>query len=308
MLSLDSLDTERRNINTMNLDELSAVEIIEKINQEDEKIADCVKPVIPEIGKAVEFAVDSIKRGGRLIYIGAGTSGRLGILDASECPPTYGVPFDMVTGIMAGGDKAMRKAIEGAEDSKELAVNDLKELGFSKKDTLVGLAASGRTPYVIGGLEYAKSLGAKTVAVSCVRGAKISKLCDVSIEVVVGAVVVTGSTRMKAGTAQKMVLNMISTTTMVKIGKVYQNLMVDVAATNEKLRVRALNIVSEATGTNKEIAEKLLEDSGYDVKAAIVMGISGADAIKARQTLKENELNVSATIKSLLRESVERIR
>lgn len=214
----------------------------------------------------------------------------------------------MVTGIMAGGDKAMRKAIEGAEDSKELAVNDLKELEFSKKDTLVGLAASGRTPYVIGGLEYAKSLGAKTVAVSCVRGAKISKLCDVPIEVVVGAEVVTGSTRMKAGTAQKMVLNMISTTTMVKIGKVYQNLMVDVAATNEKLRVRALNIVSEATGTNKEIAEKLLEDSGYDVKAAIVMGISGADAIKARQTLKENELNVSATIKSLLRESVERIR
>ncbi|EFU76122.1 N-acetylmuramic acid 6-phosphate etherase [Lachnoanaerobaculum saburreum] len=308
MLSLDSLDTEKRNINTMNLDELSTVEIIEKINQEDKKIADCVEPAIQKIGEAVDFAVESIKRGGRLIYIGAGTSGRLGILDASECPPTYGVPFDMVTGIMAGGDKAMRKAIEGAEDSKELAVNDLKELEFSKKDTLVGLAASGRTPYVIGGLEYAKSLGAKTVAVSCVRGAKISKLCDVPIEVVVGAEVVTGSTRMKAGTAQKMVLNMISTTTMVKIGKVYQNLMVDVAATNEKLRVRALNIVSEATGTDKEIAKKLLEDSGYDVKAAIVMGISGADAIKARQTLKENELNVSATIKSLLRESVERIR
>lgn len=304
MLSLDSLDTEKRNINTMNLDELSTVEIIEKINQEDKKIADCVEPAIPKIGEAVDFAVESIKRGGRLIYIGAGTSGRLGILDASECPPTYGVPFDMVTGIMAGGDKAMRKAIEGAEDSKELAVNDLKKLEFSKKDTLVGLAASGRTPYVIGGLEYAKSLGAKTVAVSCVRGAKISKLCDVPIEVVVGAEVVTGSTRMKAGTAQKMVLNMISTTTMVKIGKVYQNLMVDVAATNEKLRVRALNIVSEATGTDKEIAKKLLEDSGYDVKAAIVMGISGADAIKARQTLKENELNVSATIKSLLRESV----
>lgn len=308
MLSLDSLDTEKRNINTMNLDELSTVEIIEKINQEDKKIADCVEPAIPKIGEAVDFAVESIKRGGRLIYIGAGTSGRLGILDASECPPTYGVPFDMVTGIMAGGDKAMRKAIEGAEDSKELAVNDLKKLEFSKKDTLVGLAASGRTPYVIGGLEYAKSLGAKTVAVSCVKGAKISKICDVPIEVVVGAEVVTGSTRMKAGTAQKMVLNMISTTTMVKIGKVYQNLMVDVAATNEKLRVRALNIVSEATGTDKEIAEKLLEDSGYDVKAAIVMGISGADAIKARQTLKENELNVSATIKSLLRESVERIR
>lgn len=308
MLSLDSLDTEKRNINTMNLDELSTVEIIEKINQEDKKIADCVEPAIPKIGEAVDFAVESIKRGGRLIYIGAGTSGRLGILDASECPPTYGVPFDMVTGIMAGGDKAMRKAIEGAEDSKELAVNDLKKLELSKKDTLVGLAASGRTPYVIGGLEYAKSLGAKTVAVSCVRGAKISKICDVPIEVVVGAEVVTGSTRMKAGTAQKMVLNMISTTTMVKIGKVYQNLMVDVAATNEKLRVRALNIVSEATGTDKEIAKKLLEDSGYDVKAAIVMGISGADAIKARQTLKENELNVSATIKSLLRESVERIR
>ena len=301
MLSLDSLDTERRNINTMNLDELSAVEIIEKINQEDEKIADCVKPAISEIGKAVEFAVDSIKRGGRLIYIGAGTSGRLGILDASECPPTYGVPFDMVIGIMAGGDKAMRKAVEGAEDSKELAVNDLKELELSEKDTLVGLAASGRTPYVIGGLEYAKGLGAKTVAVSCVRNAKISELADAPIEVVVGAEAVTGSTRMKAGTAQKMVLNMISTTTMVKIGKVYQNLMVDVATTNEKLRVRALNIVSEATGIDKENSKKLLEESGYDVKVAIVMGLAGVDALKARKTLSDNELNVSATIKKLLK-------
>ena len=301
MLSLDSLDTERRNINTMNLDELSAVEIIEKINQEDEKIADCVKPAIPEIEKAVEFAVDSIKRGGRLIYIGAGTSGRLGILDASECPPTYGVPFDMVIGIMAGGDKAMRKAVEGAEDSKELAINDLKELELSEKDTLVGLAASGRTPYVIGGLEYAKSLGAKTVAVSCVRNAKISELADAPIEVVVGAEAVTGSTRMKAGTAQKMVLNMISTTTMVKIGKVYQNLMVDVATTNEKLRVRALNIVSEATGIDKENSKKLLEESGYDVKVAIVMGLAGVDALKARKTLSDNELNVSATIKKLLK-------
>jgi len=301
VLSLDSLDTERRNINTMNLDELSAVEIIEKINQEDEKIADCVKPAIPEIGKAVEFAVDSIKRGGRLIYIGAGTSGRLGILDASECPPTYGVPFDMVIGIMAGGDKAMRKAVEGAEDSKELAVNDLKELELSEKDTLVGLAASGRTPYVIGGLEYAKSLEAKTVAVSCVKNAKISALADAPIEVVVGAEAVTGSTRMKAGTAQKMVLNMISTTTMVKIGKVYQNLMVDVATTNEKLRVRALNIVSEATGIDKENSKKLLEESGYDVKVAIVMGLAGVDALKARKTLSDNELNVSATIKKLLK-------
>ena len=301
MLSLDSLDTEKRNINTMNLDELSAVEIIEKINQEDEKIADCVKPAIPEIGKAVEFAVKSIKRGGRLIYIGAGTSGRLGILDASECPPTYGVPFDMVIGIMAGGDKAMRKAVEGAEDSKELAVNDLKELELSEKDTLVGLAASGRTPYVIGGLEYAKSLGAKTVAVSCVRNAKISELADAPIEVVVGAEAVTGSTRMKAGTAQKMVLNMISTTTMVKIGKVYQNLMVDVATTNEKLRVRALNIVSEATGIDKENSKKLLEESGYDVKVAIVMGLAGVDALKARKTLSDNELNVSATIKKLFK-------
>ena len=301
MLSLDSLDTERRNINTMNLDELSAVEIIEKINQEDEKIADCVKPTIPEIGKAVEFAVDSIKRGGRLIYIGAGTSGRLGILDASECPPTYGVPFDMVIGIMAGGDKAMRKAVEGAEDSKELAVNDLKELELSEKDTLVGLAASGRTPYVIGGLEYAKSLGAKTVAVSCVRNAKISELADAPIEVVVGAEAVTGSTRMKAGTAQKMVLNMISTTTMVKIGKVYQNLMVDVATTNEKIRVRALHIVSEATGIDKENSKKLLEESGYDVKVAIVMGLAGVDALKARKTLSDNELNVSATIKKLIK-------
>ena len=301
MLSLDSLDTEKRNINTMNLDELSTVEIIEKINQEDKKIADCVKPAIAEIGRATDFAVSSIKAGGRLIYMGAGTSGRLGILDASECPPTYGVPFDMVIGIMAGGDKAIRKAVEGAEDSKELAVKDLKEIGFNKKDTLIGLAASGRTPYVIGGLEYARSIGAKTAAISCVKGAKISDIADAKIEVIVGAEAVTGSTRMKAGTAQKMVLNMISTTAMVKIGKVYQNLMVDVATTNEKLKVRALNIVSEATGIDREKSKKLLEDSGYDVKVAIVMGLASVDASKARMTLEQNNLNVSATIKNLLK-------
>ena len=300
MLSLDSLDTEKRNINTMNLDELSTVEIIAKINQEDKKIADCVEPAIAEIGKATDFAVGSIKSGGRLIYMGAGTSGRLGILDASECPPTYGVPFDMVIGIIAGGDKAIRKAVEGAEDSKELAVKDLKKIGFNEKDTLVGLAASGRTPYVIGGLEYARSIGAKTAAISCVQGAKISDIADAKIEVIVGAEAVTGSTRMKAGTAQKMVLNMISTTAMVKIGKVYQNLMVDVATTNEKLKVRALNIVSEATGIEKESSKKLLEDSGYDVKVAIVMGLASVDASKARKTLEKNDLNVSATIKNLL--------
>ena len=300
MLSLESLDTEKRNINTMNLDELSTVEIIAKINQEDKKIADCVEPAIAEIGKATDFAVGSIKSGGRLIYMGAGTSGRLGILDASECPPTYGVPFDMVIGIIAGGDKAIRKAVEGAEDSKELAVKDLKKIGFNEKDTLVGLAASGRTPYVIGGLEYARSIGAKTAAISCVQGAKISDMADAKIEVIVGAEAVTGSTRMKAGTAQKMVLNMISTTAMVKIGKVYQNLMVDVATTNEKLKVRALNIVSEATGIEKESSKKLLEDSGYDVKVAIVMGLASVDASKARKTLEKNDLNDSATIKNLL--------
>ena len=300
MLSLESLDTEKRNINTMNLDELSTVEIIAKINQEDKKIADCVEPAIAEIGKATDFAVGSIKSGGRLIYMGAGTSGRLGILDASECPPTYGVPFDMVIGIIAGGDKAIRKAVEGAEDSKERAVKDLKKIGFNEKDTLVGLAASGRTPYVIGGLEYARSIGAKTAAISCVQGAKISDIADAKIEVIVGAEAVTGSTRMKAGTAQKMVLNMISTTAMVKIGKVYQNLMVDVATTNEKLKVRALNIVSEATGIEKESSKKLLEDSGYDVKVAIVMGLASVDASKARKTLEKNDLNVSATIKNLL--------
>jgi N-acetylmuramic acid 6-phosphate etherase len=300
VLSLESLDTEKRNINTMNLDELSTVEIIAKINQEDKKIADCVEPAIAEIGKATDFAVGSIKSGGRLIYMGAGTSGRLGILDASECPPTYGVPFDMVIGIIAGGDKAIRKAVEGAEDSKELAVKDLKKIGFNEKDTLVGLAASGRTPYVIGGLEYARSIGAKTAAISCVQGAKISDMADAKIEVIVGAEAVTGSTRMKAGTAQKMVLNMISTTAMVKIGKVYQNLMVDVATTNEKLKVRALNIVSEATGIEKESSKKLLEDSGYDVKVAIVMGLASVDASKARKTLEKNDLNVSATIKNLL--------
>ena len=301
MINLENLDTEKRNINTMDLDDISTLEILEKINQEDKKVANCVETELEEIAKAVKFAVKSIKNSGRLIYIGAGTSGRLGILDASECPPTYGVPDDMVIGIMAGGDKAMRKAVEGAEDSKELAVKDLKDLELSHEDTLVGLAASGRTPYVIGGMEYAKSLGAKTVSISCVKDAKISKLADAAIEVVVGAEAVTGSTRMKAGTAQKMVLNMISTATMVKIGKVYQNLMVDVATTNEKLRVRALNIVREATGVSEEEARELLKASGYDVKVAIVMGIASVDASDAKNTLEQNSLNVSATIKSLLR-------
>lgn len=301
MINLENLDTEKRNINTMDLDDISTLEILEKINQEDKKVANCVETELEEIAKAVKFAVKSIKNSGRLIYIGAGTSGRLGILDASECPPTYGVPDDMVIGIMAGGDKAMRKAVEGAEDSKEMAVNDLKDLRLSSEDTLVGLAASGRTPYVIGGMEYAKSLGAKTVAISCVKDAKISKLADAAIEVVVGAEAVTGSTRMKAGTAQKMVLNMISTATMVKIGKVYQNLMVDVATTNEKLRVRALNIVKEATGVSEDEAGELLKASGYDVKVAIVMGIASVDARDSKNTLEKNSLNVSATIKSLLR-------
>ena len=301
MINLENLDTEKRNINTMDLDDISTLEILEKINQEDKKVANCVETELEEIAKAVKFAVKSIKNSGRLIYIGAGTSGRLGILDASECPPTYGVPDDMVIGIMAGGDKAMRKAVEGAEDSKELAVKDLKDLNLSREDTLVGLAASGRTPYVIGGMEYARGLGAKTVSISCVKDAKISKLADAAIEVVVGAEAVTGSTRMKAGTAQKMVLNMISTATMVKIGKVYQNLMVDVATTNEKLRVRALNIVREATGVSEEEARELLKASGYDVKVAIVMGIASVDAGDAKITLEQNSLNVSATIKSLLR-------
>lgn len=257
MIVLEKLTTESRNENTLNIDKVSTLEMVKIINNEDKKVAFAVENELENIAKAIDGIVDRINRGGRLIYIGAGTSGRLGILDASECPPTYGVSEELVQGIIAGGKEAIFRAKEGAEDSEELAITDLKDKSLSENDVIVGLAASGRTPYVIGGLKYANDIGALTISVTCNGDSEVSKVAQISIAPIVGAEVVTGSTRLKAGTAQKLVLNMLSTGTMIKLGKVYGNLMVDVKATNEKLVERAKRIVCEATGVERGQAEKL---------------------------------------------------
>ncbi len=268
---IDHLTTETRNEKTMNLDDMSTYDFLKVMNNEDKLVPIAVEKQIRQIEAAIRFVVESFHSGGRLIYIGAGTSGRLGILDAVECPPTFGTNFEQVQGLIAGGDRAIIKAVEGAEDSKEEAVTDLEKLNLTDKDTVIGLAASGRTPYVIGGLHYARSIGAHTAAISCNKGAEISKEADVAIEVLVGPEVITGSTRLKSGTAQKLVVNMISTGAMVGIGKVYGNLMVDVQLTNKKLVQRAKNIISLATGVSIEEAENFLKEADHKPKVAIVM-------------------------------------
>ncbi|UOQ44015.1 N-acetylmuramic acid 6-phosphate etherase [Halobacillus salinarum] len=268
---INHLTTETRNPHTMNLDEMSTKDFLRVMNEEDKQVPIAVEKEISQIEKVVNLVVDSFNRGGRLIYLGAGTSGRLGILDAVECPPTFGTHFEQVRGLIAGGERAIMKAVEGAEDHPEEAVKDLKELKLTAKDTVIGLAASGRTPYVVGGLKYARDLHAHTAAVSCNKNAEISRYADVAIEVLAGPEVVTGSTRLKSGTAQKLVVNMISTGTMVGIGKVYGNLMVDVQLTNQKLVERAKNIISIATGISPEEAEQYLIDSENKPKVAIVM-------------------------------------
>ena len=298
-INLQKLDTEQVNENTKNIDNLSTIDMITTINNEDKKVALEVEKVIPCIAKAVDETYNRIKSGGRLIYIGAGTSGRLGVLDASECPPTYGVDFELVQGIMAGGRDAMFKAKEGAEDSKELAIEDLKSKNITENDTIVGLAASGRTPYVIGGLEYANKIGALTVSITCNANSEVAKVSKVSIAPVVGAEVVTGSTRMKAGTAQKLVLNMLSTGTMIKLGKVYGNLMVDVRATNKKLVERAKKIVCEATGVDREVAEKVLKETNYDVKLSILMILTGLDINEAKEKLTQNKGYIAKAMETI---------
>lgn len=287
MLELNRLTTETRNEATKKLDTMNPLEIATMMNREDENVVAGVRKVLPEIAEAIAWVRDAFEAGGRLIYMGAGTSGRLGVLDSVECPPTFGVSPDLVVGLIAGGEGAFIKAVEGAEDSQTLGVDELKEIGLCGKDIVVGIAASGRTPYVIGGLEYARSLGCKTVAIACNEGSLVGAAADLAIEPVAGPEVLTGSTRLKAGTAQKMVLNMISTGAMVGIGKVYENLMVDVMPTNEKLRVRARNIVTEATGCTPEQAVKLLEAAG-SVKTAIVMELLGCSAAEAEEKLKES--------------------
>jgi N-acetylmuramic acid 6-phosphate etherase len=286
-IDLDKLSTEQRNPQTAKIDSVSTLEMMRLINQEDQRVALAVAEVLPQIAAAVDLIAAQFKRGGRLFYIGAGTSGRLGILDASECPPTYGVDFGLVIGLIAGGDGAIRKAVEGAEDSRELGAEDLKAHDFNAEDVLVGLAASGRTPYVLGGLEYAKSLGAHTIAIACTPDSEIGRIAEIAIEPLPGAEVVTGSTRMKAGTAQKLVLNMLSTGAMIKIGKVYGNLMVDVQPSNQKLIERCKRIVCEATGVDRSRAESLLEITRYDVKLAILIEKTGLDAAQATALLQQ---------------------
>ena len=284
MIDLSVLVTESRNKETMGLDQMTPLEIVTVMNREDGKAVEAIGEVLPQIAQAIAWCTDSLKQKGRIIYIGAGTSGRLGVLDAVECPPTFGVSPDVVVGLMAGGTPAIVRAVEGAEDSQTMGAEDLKEIHLSPADIVIGLAASGRTPYVIYGLRYAKKIGCRTVAVSCNRDSEIGKEADLAIEPVPGPEVLTGSTRLKAGTVQKMVLNMISTGSMVGIGKVYQNLMVDVVQTNMKLITRAENIVMTATGCTREEARDSLEEAEGSVKLAITMILlqCGAKSAKTR--------------------------
>lgn len=287
-MNLGSLVSESRNPDTMDLDSLSTRELVECFNRQDAQVADAVRATLPEVAKAVDAAAAALAAGGRIIYMGAGTSGRLGVLDASECPPTFGVPHGVVIGLIAGGPGALLKAVEGAEDDPAHGKADLQALGLTPQDLVVGLAASGRTPYVIGGLEFAKAEGCTTVAISCNPGSPIASIARIAISPVVGPEALTGSTRLKSGTAQKLVLNMISTGAMVKWGKVWQNLMVDMKATNVKLVDRACRMVMEATGVARAEAQAVLEQTGYDVKPAILMILSGLDAETARARLAQH--------------------
>lgn len=284
-MNLGALVSETRNPQTMDLDALSTLELVHRFNQQDTLVAEAVKATLSDVARAVDAAAEALKSGGRIIYMGAGTSGRLGVLDASECPPTFGVPHGLVVGLIAGGPGALLKAVEGAEDNAQLGEDDLIALNLTAKDIVVGLAASGRTPYVIGGLRYARKIGCATVAISCNPGSPIAQEAEIAISPVVGPEALTGSTRLKSGTAQKLVLNMISTGAMVKFGKVYQNLMVDMKATNVKLIDRACRMVVEATGMTRAEAEALLRQTDFEVKPAILMALTGLSADAAREKL-----------------------
>ena len=295
--TLSTLITEQRNPNSMQVDSLSALEIVQLMNQEDKQVPLAIEKCLPQIAQAVECIVAAFQQGGRLVYIGAGTSGRLGVLDASECPPTFGVSPEMVKGIIAGGERALRHPIEGAEDSKAQAVFDLQTIHFSSKDVLVGIAASGRTPYVIGSLEYAKSLGSVTVSIASNPNSAMANIVDIAIDTVVGPEVLTGSSRLKSGTAQKLVLNMLTTASMILMGKCYQNLMVDVQASNEKLKARAIRIVMQATDCDKTLAEETLKLADQNAKLAIMMILSGLDRAQAEALLEKHHGKLQLALK-----------
>ncbi len=298
MVELQKIATEQRNPHTTHIDTLSTLEMVKLINQEDHHVADAVAEVAPSIAAAIDVIAERLADGGRLIYCGAGTSGRLGILDAVECPPTYSTDPEMVQCLMAGGYPAIFKAVEGAEDSKELGVRDMKGIKFSKRDVLVGIAASGRTPYVAGCMEYARELGAPVIAVTCCPGSELDQMADIGIAPAPGPEVVTGSTRMKSGTAQKMVLNMLSTGAMIKLGKVYGNLMVDVKPSNEKLVQRCASIVCTAADCDRNTAIEALEQCEYRPKVAIVMVLRHVDAQQARMLLERAGGRVACALKT----------
>ena len=296
-LNLKGMSTETRNPNTMDLDIMTPLEVVTVMNQEDARVPEAIKPALPNIAQCVTWAIESIEAGGRIIYMGAGTSGRLGVLDAVECPPTFGVAPEVVVGLIAGGEKAFIKAVEGAEDSRELGHDDLVNINLEKRDIVIGIAASGRTPYVLGGLAYAQEVGCHTVAISCNPGSAIGQAAELAIEVVPGPEVLTGSTRLKSGTCQKLILNMISTATMVGCGKAYHNLMVDVMQTNQKLVVRAQNIVMEATGCDRETAAEKIALAEGNAKTAITMILADCDVTEARERLAKAKGHVREAIK-----------
>lgn len=287
-IDLSSMITETRNPASVEIDQLSTLEMLRVINQEDQQVALAVSQLLPEITRAVDAIAAAFGKGGRLVYIGAGTSGRLGILDASECPPTYGVSAEQVVGLIAGGHKAILQAVENAEDDAELGAQDLKNIQFCANDVLVGIAASGRTPYVLGAMAHARAVGATVCSISCNPGSPLAQAADISMVAVVGPEIVTGSSRMKAGTAQKLILNMLSTGAMIRTGKVYGNLMVDVEATNAKLVERQKRIVMEATDCERAVAERALVQADNHCKTAIVMILAGLTADEARTRLQSS--------------------
>ncbi len=295
-VELQKIDTEQRNPRTMHIDTLSTLEMVRLINSEDQLVAQAVAQVVPEIAQAVDIIYGQLRQGGRLVYCGAGTSGRLGVLDAVECPPTYGVSPELVVGLIAGGDSAFVRAVEGAEDNRQLGREDLVRLNFSPRDVLVGIAASGRTPYVLGAMDYAREVGAPVLALTCCHDSELSRHADVTMAPIPGPEVVTGSSRMKSGTAQKMVLNILSTVTMIKLGKVYGNLMVDVKASNEKLYQRAVSIVRSATGAEEADARAALERCGYACKPAILSILLGWTPEQAAQALERADGRIAQAL------------
>ncbi len=295
-MDINNLETEQPNQASAQIDRASTEEIVRIINSEDQKVAPAVEKVLPQIAQAVDVVYHQLHAGGRLIYVGCGTSGRLGVLDAVECPPTYGVSPELVMGLMAGGAPAFVKAVEGAEDDRDMGVSDLKAIGFSAADALVGIAASGRTPYVLGAMEYANELGAPVIALTCSSRSEMSPLAQITINPVCGPEVITGSTRMKSGTAQKMVLNMLSTAVMIKLGKVYGNLMVDLKATNEKLAVRSVGIVCQSTGASEEQAKEAIKRCGGSCKTAIVMLLCGLTPQQAEAALSKADGHVAKVL------------